>query len=151
MAEMIGNSTDYLLESGLNTLHRQTKDWISEALLWKDEIRFFKNLISKKILEEYAKARFAEIRTENEFFLKEFESAIDTFYQDWLEQFYKVLNTHENYLAGLLANHRNENDQAYREKHRSISEKFEGLRRELVKLKLHLFRYVEGLNINIKD
>jgi hypothetical protein len=43
--------TSYLLEGSLEVLHQQTREWLSEMALWKDEIRFFRSLINKRLIK----------------------------------------------------------------------------------------------------
>jgi hypothetical protein len=44
--------TELLLGAGLNVLHQESHEWQETLAFWKDEIRFFANLLNKKDIKE---------------------------------------------------------------------------------------------------
>jgi hypothetical protein len=48
MIKAISNpKTHYLLGAGLDVLHFESKEWLETIALWKDEVKFFDNLLKK--------------------------------------------------------------------------------------------------------
>ena len=44
--------TEYLLGAGLDVLHFESREWLDTIDFWKDEIRFFNDLLKHKEASE---------------------------------------------------------------------------------------------------
>ncbi|GAL86666.1 hypothetical protein MYP_3896 [Sporocytophaga myxococcoides] len=129
--------TTYLLEGSLEVLHQQTREWLSEMDLWKDEILFFKNLINKQLL----KVKTEDDKEE----LRDYEKILSKMHNDWLEHLYMQTQAHEMYLAGIMQNRPKDYDEVYRERHRDLTEKVDGFHKEMRSIKSELFEFIEKL------
>ncbi|HSY76444.1 MAG TPA: hypothetical protein VK890_06285 [Bacteroidia bacterium] len=125
-------STDYLLESGLESLHEQSMEWISDIAFWRDELAFLYALEVKKTLKEvpvHAKNKLVYIESE---LLKLSSGDIDGLYDEVV--------AHERFLNKLLES-RKEDEASYREKHIQITNKvadfffrFKALKKEIFEI-----------------
>ena len=43
---------ELLLGAGLNVLHQESREWLSTVAFWKDETRFFTDLLNKREINE---------------------------------------------------------------------------------------------------
>jgi hypothetical protein len=124
--------TDYLLESGLESLHEQSMEWISDIAFWRDELTYLYALEVKKTLKKvpiHAKNKLAHIESE---LLKLSSGDIDKLYDEVV--------IHERFLNKLLES-RKEDEASYREKHIQITNKvadfflrFKTLKREIFEI-----------------
>jgi hypothetical protein len=50
--EILNPKKRLLLESSLNVLHFETQEWLETIAFWKDETKFFINLLNKKLIQD---------------------------------------------------------------------------------------------------
>jgi hypothetical protein len=130
-------SSDYLLELGLESLHEQSMEWISDIAFWRDEVAFLYALEVKKTLKEvpiHAKNKLVHIESE---LLKLSSGDIDNLYDEVI--------AHERFLNKLLES-RKEDEASYREKHIQIGKKIIEFDLRFKTLKREIFEIVKQNN-----
>lgn len=103
--------SDFLLGAGLNILHQESREWLDTIAFWKDETRFFANLLNKKEgrVSEYAKM------------LKN----LDKIHENLFDYLADDILDHEKLLARLEKGEKGLADVDYREKHRHLKQRME--------------------------
>ena len=127
-------SSNYFLDLGLETLHEQSMEWISDIAFWRDELAFLYALEVKKTLKEvpvHAKNKLAHIESE---LLKLSSGDIDSLYDEVV--------AHERFLNKLLES-RKEDEASYREKHIQITNKAADFFLRFKTLKKEIFEIVK--------
>ncbi len=123
-----------LLNAGLDVLHEQSNEWLSEIAFWRDETAFFYALVVEKTLTAVPIAARETI--------EEIENALVSLTGGELEELQKAVEQHENYLGYLLETNP-DHDGNYREKHKLLEMKFKELERRFRKLKSEIFDLVK--------
>lgn len=122
----VNPKTDVLLGAGLNALHIESREWLETIAFWKDEIRFFTNLVQEKETKERAKSDLGVI-------LK----GLDKIHADLFDYMSEDIMRHEILLSRLQKGERGLADIDYRNQHdkvKSTMAKFEGEFRDFKKL-----------------
>ena len=126
--------TDVLLGTGLYDLHIESQEWLETIAFWKDEIRFFTNLLQEKETKERAKSELGVI-------LK----GLDKIHSDLFDYMSEDIMRHETLLARLQKGERGLADIDYRNQHDKVKKtmaKFESEFRDFKKL---VFDYAREL------
>ena len=126
-----------LLDFGLETLHEQSIEWLSDIAFWRDEVAFLYALEVKGTLKETpmnAKSRLDKI-----------ESELEQFTGGEIDSLYNEVMAHERFLDNLLSSKR-EDEVGYREKHLQISEKIDSFNLRFKILKREIFDIVKESN-----
>lgn len=126
--------TEVLLGTGLNDLHIESQEWLETIAFWKDEIRFFTNLLQEKETKEHAKSKLGGI-------LK----GLDKIHADLFDFMSEDIMRHETLLARLQKGERGLADIDYRNQHNKVKStmaKFESEFRDFKKL---VFDYAREL------
>ena len=126
--------TDVLLGAGLNALHIESRGWLETIAFWKDEIRFFANLLQKKETKENRTSELGRI-------LK----SLDKIHMEIFDYMSEDILRHESLLARLQKGEKGLADIDYRNQHdkvKSTMAKFEGEFRDFKKL---VFDYAREL------
>lgn len=118
--------------TGLEVLHEETKQWISQLKFSEDEIAFFSNLLQSYVFEPDT-PRLFECLQEHQKGLAMAEEKCKAMKKQLLE--------HENQLDGLLQLANHTLDAAYQDKHRYLREDMLECTSAFQKLKAELFRY----------
>jgi hypothetical protein len=121
----------YLLEGGLEVLHSQSIEWLSEVAFWRDEAAFFHELVAektKKPMSLKAKDSFQKI-----------ESELVKLKTGELDELEDAVEAHEVYLDKLMQNIYKD-EESYREKHRALTYKFHITESQIKKLKKEVFK-----------
>jgi len=124
--------TDVLLGKGLNDLHIESKEWLETIAFWKDEIRFFANLLQKKETKENTKSELGRI-------LK----SLDKIHMEIFDYMSEDIIKHESLLARLQQGEEGLADIDYRNQHNKVKStmaKFEGEFRDFKRL---VFEYAK--------
>lgn len=136
MEKLTTAKSAYLLEAGLEVLHQQSMEWLSDIAFWKDEVAFFYALVVSKTLKELpvnAKDSIAKI-----------EGELIRMTGGELDELQQEVEMHEYYLNQMLQSKR-EDQEAYREKHKQMAGKFERFEKQFKVLKKDIFKLVESL------
>ena len=126
--------TDVLLGTGLNDLHIESQEWLETIAFWKDEIRFFANLLKEKETKENAKSELGRI-------LK----SLDRIHAEIFDYMSEDIINHESLLARLQKGEKGLADIDYRNQHNKVKRtmgKFEIEFRDFKKL---VFDYAKEL------
>lgn len=124
----------YLLEAGLDILHFETKEWISEVRFYFDELKIFNHLISQRIGSSTMEGQGHKTLYRN----------LDGMLQKLSKEMLHELKAHETYLSELLDAETKGHDLDYRSKHKMISEKMEVLKEAVRDLKKAIFEYIKS-------
>lgn len=123
---------DVLLGTGLNDLHIESREWLETIAFWKDEIRFFTNLMEEKETKERAKSELGRIL-----------ESLDKIHADLFDYMSEDIMRHEILLSRLQKGERGLADIDYRNQHdkvKSTMAKFEGEFRDFKRL---VFEYAK--------
>ena len=103
--------TDYLLGAGLDVLHQESKEWQETVAFWKDETKFFANLLHKKEpkVSEYGKML----------------QNLDKIHQNLFDYLADDIVEHERLLSRLQKGEKGLSDGDYREKHRVLKNRMD--------------------------
>lgn len=113
-----------LLGAGLDVLHFEGQEWIDTLHFWKDEVRFFDNLLKKKVSTDKSKQDYAEM-------LKNF----DKIHNDLFNDFEEDIMAHERLLSRLEQGEKGLSDGDFREKHSHLLRRMETFKTDFHNLK----------------
>ena len=126
--------TDVLLGTGLNDLHIESKEWLETIAFWKDEIRFFANLLQKKETKEKTKSELGRI-------LK----SLDKIHMEIFDYMSEDIMRHESLLARLQKGEEGLADIDYRNQHNKVKSTMAKFENEFRGFKRLVFEYAKGL------
>lgn len=116
--ELIDNvKTEYLIDASLDSLHAESRVWISQIEFWNEEMSFFYKLIHLK--EKRPSFPSAELASLDKQLIKLVEN---------LSQVKSDVQQHERTLSVAIRNISMEEEQEYRERHRSLLLPMHGIR-----------------------
>lgn len=124
-----------LLGAGLDVLHFESKEWLATLSFWKDELRFFEQLLKKDIAAEESKQQFAEM-------LKN----LDKIHKDLFHDFENDIKAHEKLLSRLELKEKGLSDETYREQHRQLKRRMETFKTDFKQFKMIIFNYVKSIS-----
>lgn len=120
--------TDYLLNSSLKSLHTESQEWIKEIEFWKDEMAFFFKFIRRKSKEEDAyTTELEEIQVQ----------VIAT--TEKLNTIKNKVKSHEQALASLFKDVAFQEENNYREAHKTLLKEIYDLHLLIKKIKREIF------------
>lgn len=123
-----------LLGAGLDVLHFESKEWLDTIDFYKDEVRFFDDLLKEKDGATYSKPAFEKMLDNL--------SMIHTDLYDDLED---SIIKHEQFLSRLMQNEKGLSDSDYREKHGQISKRVATFTNDFKTFKRIVFGYAKDL------
>jgi hypothetical protein len=123
--------TALLLGAGLDVLHQESREWLETIAFWKDETKFFGNLLQKKEANTSPYGKMLENLD------KIHENLFDYLAHDVIE--------HEQLLSRLYKGEKGLADWDYREKHRSLGERIDLFTNDFREFKKMVFGYVKKL------
>jgi hypothetical protein len=126
--------TDVLLGTGLNDLQIESKEWLKTIAFWKDEIRFFTNLLKEKETKESAKSELGSI-------LK----SLDKIHADLFDYMSQDIMRHESLLARLQKGEKGLADIDYRNQHNKVKSTMDKFEIEFRDFKKLVFDYAKEL------
>lgn len=133
MESLTSPKTNYLLEAGLDVLHAESKEWLSDLEFQKSELNFFLKLLNSKVFELDKEPQRQHIY---ENMNKLCTSVLMELQQD--------VKAHEKTLAEVLASKSN-SDAPYRAQHRQLKAKVSQIDNDVRTLKMLVFRFVEHI------
>ena len=128
----------YLLNAGIEVLHSQSNEWLSEIAFWRDETAFFYALVVNKTLTSVPIAA-KEI-------LQDIEKELVSINSGELVDLQKEVMKHEMNLSHLLKHQNEEEEEDYRREHRLMEIKFYEMERRFKTLKKVIFGLVKLTN-----
>jgi hypothetical protein len=126
--------TTLLLGAGLNVLHFESREWIDTLDFWKDEVRFFDDLLKKKVSKDVSKLEFAEM-------LKN----LDKIHKDMFDDFEDDIMAHERMLSRLVKGKKGLSDEQYRDKHHHLLGRMETFKSNFHQFKKIVFEYIKNI------
>ncbi|WP_213521968.1 hypothetical protein [Nonlabens sp.] len=126
--------TQYLLSAALDVLHYENAEWLDTIAFWKDEIRFFENLLKKK-----------EASGKNQTDYNKMLQNLDAIYKDLFQDLEDDVKQHEKLLSDIEQGHNGMSDAYYREQHLHLLSKIETFTTNFRIFKKIIFNYVKSL------
>lgn len=120
-----------LLGASLDVLHQESREWLETIAFWKDETKFFANLLNKN------KNKTSEYLD----MLKNLDKIHENLF-DYLED---DIKQHERFLSRLIKGQKGLSDMDYREKHRKLGERIDLFTNDFREFKKMVFGYVKKL------
>lgn len=117
---------------GLETLHQESRKWLSQIEFAADENTFFRNLLQSYVFEPDTPDLFEDLQMHQ----KGLDDA-----RDKCNALKRQVVEHENQLSGLMQLDNHTLDAAYQDKHKYLKEDMEECMAGFQKLKLDMFRY----------
>ena len=128
-----------LLEESIEHLHQQSYNWQNQIAFWKDENRFFNDLLSNKL--------FHNVTPLDKKIIKD---TLNNISLNDLEKLQKEVTNHEKTLYAIILN-KNKNVYNYRHVHKELEHKFIELEKRIKDLKTAVFELVKIVNANFYD
>jgi hypothetical protein len=122
---------EVLLGEGLNALHRESREWLNTVAFWKDEARFFKDLLDKE------KVNASDYGQMLQYLDKIHETLFDYLAED--------IVAHESLLSRLIEGKKGLADQDYREKHTILRGQMDLFTKDFIEFKKMVFGYTKKL------
>ena len=131
MKMKISNPKTVLLGAGLDVLHFESMEWLDTIAFWKDETRFFNDLLTKKEtkVSEYGKML----------------QNLDKIHENLYDYLADDIMAHERLLSRLEKGEKGIADGDYREKHRGLQERMKLFTNDFREFKKMVFGYAKKL------
>ena len=126
--------TEFLLGAGLDVLHFESREWLDTIDFWKDEVRFFNDLLKKKEASE-------KNNSEYESMLKNLDQVHSDLFNDLRESVVK----HEQLLSNIELSKKGLSDNDYRDKHTQLLSRINTFTKDFKTFKKVVFDYSKGL------
>ncbi|MCF4101388.1 hypothetical protein L1I30_06905 [Gillisia sp. M10.2A] len=130
--EILNLKRAFLLEAGLNVLHFESKEWLDTIAFWKDEIKFFDNLLKK-----------TSPKDERKIDTKKMLEDLDGIHSNLFKSMHEDIIAHEKQLSQLEKGAKGIADAAYRERHRELSARMDDFKSNFFIFKKIVFQYVK--------
>lgn len=128
----IATGTDYLLPQSLEGLHVESRQWLETIAFWKDETRFFSNLLEKQTESSPEFADYSEMLRN-----------LDRLHQMLYEYLSDEIQEHERLLSIIEKGTQGIADSTYREQHRQLKDKIDVFSLDFRKFKMMVFGYAK--------
>jgi hypothetical protein len=136
MKLLVSSTSNYLLSAGIDVLHSQSNEWISEIDFWRDETAFYYALVIEKTM--------ISVPVDAKDLLMKIEHELVNLTGGQLDELKIAVYKHEAFLSDLLENDLNsETEENYRNKHKVIEMKIRELERHFKILKKEIFELVK--------
>ncbi len=126
--------TDLLLGAGLDILHQESNEWLHTILFWKDETKFFADLLQKKETKNSAQAEYGKI-------LKN----LDKVHANLFDYLADDIIGHEKLLSRLQKGEKGLADGNYRDKHQNLRSRMNIFTSDFRNFKKMVFDFVKKL------
>ena len=126
--------TELLLGAGLDVLHFESEEWLSNIAFYKDETKFFADLLEERKTKDAAQSAYTKI-------LENFDSV----HAELFDYLTDDILQHERLLSRLEKGEKGLADADYREKHRQLKKKMEIFTSDFREFKKMVFGYVKKL------
>ena len=126
--------TALLLGAGLDVLHQESREWQETIAFWKDETRFFADLLQKKETKEGIESEYGKM-LEN----------LDKIHENLFDYLADDIINHEKLLSRLQKGEKGLADADYRDKHRTLKQRVNIFTSEFKEFKKMVFGYAKKL------
>lgn len=123
--------TKLILGAGLDVLHQESREWLETIAFWKDETKFFANLLHRK---EANTSAYGQMLVN-----------LDKIHNDLFDYLAIEITEHEQLLSRLIKGEKGLSDWDYREKHGSLNESMNLFKDDFRELKKMVFGYAKKL------
>ena len=130
----INPKAELLLGAGLDVLHFESEEWLSNIAFYKYETTFFADLLEKNKPKDDSQKSFGKI-------LKD----LDNVHSELFGYLAHDIMEHEKVLSYLEMGERGLSDSDYREKHRQLKARLESFTSNFRQFKLMVFDYIKSL------
>ena len=134
MISVLSTTGKYILQPSLLDMHRNSLGWLSASMLWKQELSFF-----KKLLSAYA---YGLTDLEDKKKVDHFDNLIIYYDGELVDLFRKKLREHESLLASMLQQE-NESDTQYYKEHEGLMKELQAFDINFNELKHDFYRFIE--------
>ena len=122
---------ELLLGAGLDVLHQESREWQETIAFWKDETKFFANLLRKK---ETSASDYGKMLRN-----------LDKIHENLFDYLADDIVDHERLLSRLEKGEKGLSDGDYREKHRGLKERIDLFTNDFKEFKKMVFGYAKKL------
>ncbi len=129
--ETSNQKTDFLLGVGLDILHRESMEWLDTVYFWKDETRFFADLLQKRESQEMEYGKML--------------SNLDKIHENLFDYLVDDIISHEKLLARLVKGEKGLADADYRHRHKNLKKRMQLFTSDFRQFKKMVFGYVKEL------
>jgi hypothetical protein len=136
MDRLTSSNGSYTLESGLETLHAENKNWLSNIAFWKRETDFLNTLLSKN--EQFVKTD----RTKKE--LEHFQNRLIYYRGEVLDELNHNLSEAEHKLAEVVKSEHGD-EAPWRKQHAESADAVRSFEKVYNEFKTELFTFIEHL------
>lgn len=123
-----------LLGAGLNILHFESQEWLEDIAFWKDEARFFENLLIKRKAKNEKQKEYSKMLT-----------GLDKIHKDYFEDLQETIMKHERILSKIEDGEKGLSDGNFREEHRKIKDRMTTFTADFRSFKKIIFDYAKHL------
>lgn len=122
---------EILLGIGLNVLHQESREWLNRIAFWKDEARFFGDLLDRKQIIE---SQYGQVL-----------NYLDKIHVALFDYLTEEIVAHQKLLSGLEKGEEHLSDDDYREKHQNLKEQMDLFTNDFKEFKKMVFGYARKL------
>ena len=126
--------TELLLGAGLDVLHFESQEWLKNIAFWKDEARFFEDLLTKRKAKNEKQKEYSKMLT-----------ALDKIHKDLFEDLQDSILKHERLLSRIEDGEKGFSDGSFREAHRKIEDRIATFTADFRLFKKIVFDYAKYL------
>jgi hypothetical protein len=126
-----------MLRAGLEVLHEQSLEWLSEIACMKEEVVFFNTLVNKNTIH-FPTSQSAELDKE-----------LITFNSDMLTGLHNKIMEHERWLADIIRTDTLSRQEFYREIHCELTAQMDACREKFIQIKKRIFSLVKKHQENL--
>lgn len=123
--------TKLLLGAGLDVLHQESREWLETIAFWKDETKFFADLLQQKEAKESEYGKLLQ--------------NLDKIHENLFDYLADDIMGHEQLLSRLHKGEKGLSDGDYREKHRRLGQRIAVFTNDFREFKKMVFGYAKKL------
>lgn len=127
----VNPKTELLLGAALDVLHQESREWQETITFWKDEARFFADLLNKKETKESEYGKMLK--------------NLDKIHENLVDYLADDIIAHEKLLARIVKGEKGLSDAGYREQHRKLNARMELYNSDFKEFKRMVFGYAKKL------
>jgi hypothetical protein len=132
MKEKPSNSkNEGLLGSSMDALHNESREWISVISFWKDEAKFFTDLLDKEQVDASQYGQMLQY--------------LDKIHETLFDYLAEEIIAHEKQLSQLLEGNKGLSEKDYREKHSILRDQMDLFTNDFREFKKMVFGYAKKL------
>ena len=123
---------ELLLGAGLDVLHQDSQEWLDTIDFWKDETRFFADLLQKKVTKDGTKSDYGKMLNN-----------LDKIHADLFDYLTDDIVAHEKLLARIYKGEKGLADGDYRNQHRKLNARMDVFTNDFKEFKKMVFGYAK--------